>query len=315
MKTTTPYSISEIEQETGISRDTLRVWERRYNFPTPTRNQRSERLYNNDQLNRLRLIKQLLDDGMRPGKLVPLDEQQLRQLTGKPDDTRPRPTDVAALLDTLTKRPRYALLAQLEALQEQYGLRGFITEVVAPMNQAVGDAWFAGKIGIFDEHYYAEQVRRILTTALVNLPSGNEKQRVLLTTLPGELHGLGLLMVACILSIEGADVMLIGVQTPLDEIVRGAVECDCSVVGISCSAYMGRRTIAAQLVKLRKLLPKNVTIWAGGDGVRSLTILQDGIRLFTGLNQVQEAIQALQVSVPTESIDNRVSNSQKEMRL
>ncbi len=305
MKAATLYSISEIERETGISRDTLRVWERRYNFPTPTRDQRSERLYSIDQLNRLRLIKQLLDDGMRPGKLVPLDEQQLRQLTGKPDDTRPCPTDIAALLDTLTNGPRHALRAQLETLQEQYGLRGFITEVVATMNQAVGEAWFAGKIGIFDEHYYAEQVRKLLTAALVNLPSGNEKQRVLLTTLPGELHGLGLLMVACLLGLEGADVLLIGVQTPLDEIVRGAVACECSVVGISCSAYMRRRAITSQLVKLRKLMPKNVTIWAGGDGVRSLTIQQDGIRVFTGLNQLQDAIRALQVDVPAESVDLR----------
>lgn len=293
MKSASHFSISEIEQETGISCDTLRVWERRYNFPTPTRNQRSERLYDLEQLNRLRLIKQLLDEGMRPGKLHTLDEQQLRQLTDRPDGTTPPSADVAALLESLRSGPRYTLPTQLEALRQQYGLRLFLTEVAAPMNRAVGEAWFRGELGIFDEHHYAEQMRRVLTEALGSLPPGDENVRVLLTTLPGELHSLGLLMVACMLCLEGAQVLLIGTQTPLDEIVRGALESGCNVVGLSCSAHMGRRTIAAQLVKLSKLLPKNVTVWAGGSGVRSLSILQEHIQLFTDLEQIPKALQIM----------------------
>jgi DNA-binding transcriptional MerR regulator/methylmalonyl-CoA mutase cobalamin-binding subunit len=293
MTISTLFSISEIEQETGISRDTLRVWERRYNFPSPTRNQRSERLYTLEQLNRLRLIKQLLDDGMRPGKLVSLDTQQLRQLTGNADEAVAPNADVAALLECVHRGPRYSLLARLETLLQQYGLRDFISEVVVPMNQAVGEAWFRGEIGIFDEHHYAEQMRRILTNALADLPPGDENVRVLLTTLPGELHSLGLLMVACMISLEGAQALLIGVQTPLDEIVRGACESGCNVVGLSCSAHMGRRTIAAQLVKLSKLLPQHITIWAGGSGISSLTMLQDRIQLFTDLKQIPAALQSL----------------------
>lgn len=294
MASTTVYSISEVEQETGISRDTLRIWERRYGFPAPLRNQRSERLYDSQQLNRLRLLKQLLDKGLRPGKVIPLDEQQLRQMTSQPAATPPESADIQALLKSLSSGPRHALLAQLETLLQRYGLRVFLTDVVAPMNQAVGEAWFSGKIGIFDEHHYAEQVRRVLTSALGTLPAGTESIRVLLTTLPGEPHGIGLLMVACMIALEGAQVLLIGVQTPLEEIVRGAVESRCTVVGISCSAHMSRRLIAAQLVKLRRLLPKDIIIWAGGSGVCSVSFLQDTIRLFTDLRQIPEAIQALQ---------------------
>lgn len=297
MTTSTLYSITEIAQETGISRDTLRVWERRYGFPAPLRNQRSERLYTGQQLTRLRLLKQLLDSGMRPGKLVQLDEQQLRLLASPPEATAPESAAIEILLDSLSNGPRFALLACLEALLQQHGLRVFLTDVVAPMNLAVGEAWFSGRIGIFDEHHYAEQVRRVLTTALGNLPTGSESLRVLLTTLPGELHGIGLLMVACMLCLEGAQVLLIGVQTPLEEIVRGAVESRCRIVGISCSAHMGRRMIASQLVKLSKMLPQDVTIWAGGNGIGSLTILQDNIRLFSDLRQIPEAVQALQPQV------------------
>ena len=291
MTTTVVYSITEIERETGISRDTLRVWERRYGFPTPLRNQRSERLYNSEQLNRLRLLKQLLDSGLRPGKIIRLDDQQLRQLTAQPAHTGPTPVAVETLLERLTRGPRYELLSRLEDLLLQQGLRRFLTEVVAPLNQAVGEAWFTGRIGIFDEHHYAEQVRRVLTTALASLPPGSESCRVLLTTLPGEPHGIGLLMVACMLGLEGAQVLLLGVQTPTEEIVRGALESGCSIVGISCSAHMGGRSIASQLVRLRKLLPEGIELWAGGSGVDSIRSLPAHIRLFHDLQQIPAALQ------------------------
>ena len=66
------WSIAEIERDTGLGKDTLRIWERRYGFPTPLRDARGDRMYDQPQLQRLIRIKQLLDSGHRPGKVVPL---------------------------------------------------------------------------------------------------------------------------------------------------------------------------------------------------------------------------------------------------
>ena len=60
-----------VERDTGIGRDTLRVWERRYGFPRPVRNAKGERSYPEDPLRRLQRPRRLLDRGMRPGKLLP----------------------------------------------------------------------------------------------------------------------------------------------------------------------------------------------------------------------------------------------------
>ena len=289
MTTTIQLSITDVEQETGISRDTLRMWERRYGFPNPLRNERRERVYDGTQLERLRLIKQLLDRGMQPGKLVKLDVQQLRQLTLPDKEATALSADVVELLRTLASQSRSTLLSRLETLLQQQGLMSFLTDVVAPMNHAVGEAWFTGKIGILDEHYYVEQLQMVLRGVLCGLSRSSGHPRVLLTTLPGEQHSLGLLMVACALQLIGAEVLMLGVQTPLDEIARGATENKCDVVGISCSAYMGQRTIAAQLFKLRKLLPDSIAIWAGGSGVAGVSAMPTGVRLFRNLQEIPAA--------------------------
>jgi len=285
------FSITEIERETGINRDNLRVWERRYGFPVPQRNQRNERVYSADQLERLRLIKQLIDSGIRPGKLVTSDLQQLHQITHQQRETTSVPHDVEELLQIVATGPRYGLLARMEALLQQRGLRDFLVGVLAPMNHAVGEAWFTGRIGVLDEHHYAEQVRMVLLTALRRLPQTPENSRALLTTLPGEQHGIGLLMATCMLALEGIEVLLLGVQTPLEEIVRGAVEGECRIVGISCSEHMSRRTVATQLVRLRNLLPDAVSLWAGGGGIKGIPAMPAGVQLFSSLDQISTALQ------------------------
>ena len=73
-------SIAAVERDTGLSKDTLRVWERRYGFPTPQRDAQGERLYSFEQLEKLRLIKRLLDAGHRPGRVVAQPTAHLQQL-------------------------------------------------------------------------------------------------------------------------------------------------------------------------------------------------------------------------------------------
>lgn len=286
-------SISDIERETGISRDTLRVWEKRYGFPKPLRNQRSERTYMLDQLERLRLIKQLLDSGIRPGKLAGLELQQLRQMTVKRQETAAVPADVKTLLALLGNGSHAELRIRFETLLQNYGLRTFLTTVVAPMNHAVGEAWFDGRIGILDEHRYAELIRMVLTNALHTTQQSTGARKVLLTTMPGEQHGIGLLMAACLFALEGTETVLLGVQTPLEEIVRGAIESRCSIVAISCSTHISRRTLATQLVRLRKQLPEDILLWVGGGGTSELRTIPSGVQVFHNLNQIQTALSTL----------------------
>ena len=73
-------NIAAVERETGIGKDTLRVWERRYGFPRPERDENGDRLYPGDQVSRLRLIKRLMDRGHRPGRLVASEDAELHAL-------------------------------------------------------------------------------------------------------------------------------------------------------------------------------------------------------------------------------------------
>ena len=77
MNNSAMMNISAVERDTGLGKDTLRVWERRYDFPQPVRDANGERLYPAEQVERLRQIKRLMDQGHRPGRLFAASAEEL----------------------------------------------------------------------------------------------------------------------------------------------------------------------------------------------------------------------------------------------
>ncbi len=264
-------SIAAVERDTGLSKDTLRVWERRYGFPMPQRDGIGERAYTLDQVEKLRLIKRLMDAGHRPGRIVPLPFTELEVLSDQIAEPAPRVRGAARMADLrghvelLRRHDREALRAELMRLMATLGLGRFVSEIVAPLNAAIGDAWIRGQLEIFEEHLYTETVQTVLRQGLATLPAPAQPgPAVLLTTFPGEPHGLGLLMAEAMLAIEGCRCTSLGVQTPLWDIVLAARAHRANVVALSFTGCMNPNQVVDGLTELRTKLPAAVEVWAGG---------------------------------------------------
>ena len=97
------FNIAAVERDTGLSKDVLRMWERRYGFPVPGRDSNGERSYPPEQVERLRLIKRLMDAGHRPGKLIATPAEELSMLAPRriAPGTAMRNADASGELDEL----------------------------------------------------------------------------------------------------------------------------------------------------------------------------------------------------------------------
>jgi methanogenic corrinoid protein MtbC1 len=215
----------------------------------------------------------LMDAGHRPGRIVPLPMDQLQALT---EHTVDQPQRAAAvLLDSTDLRQHLELLrahrmpelrGSLNRLLSRFGVARFVGEVVAPLNAAVGDAWIRGQMEIFEEHAYTEVIQVVLRQAIAAIPepARADAPRVLLTTFPGEQHGLGLLMAEAVFTLEGCHCVSLGVQTPLWDIVLAAAAFRVDVVALSFSGSMNPNQVVDSLTELRAKLPKPTQVWAGG---------------------------------------------------
>jgi MerR family transcriptional regulator, light-induced transcriptional regulator len=265
-------SIADVERDTGLAKDTLRVWERRYGFPQPVRDAQGERRYTDEDLTRLRHVRRLIDAGHRPGRVVgmPLPDllelgtrELARRIQGPPP---PIDADEPDWLGMLHRQDVAGLRQALDLRWRTVGLSRTVIETVAPLTVRVGQAWLDGNLAVFEEHLFTEAVQQVLRQAIAHTEASRRPAppRVLLTTVPGEVHGLGLLMAECLLVLEGCETVPLGVQTPVPDIVRAAEAGRADVVALSFSAMQSPRDTQAVLQRLRTQLPDSVQIWAGG---------------------------------------------------
>lgn len=283
-------TISAVERDTGLSKDTLRMWERRYGFPVPDRDANGERVYPLHQVEKLQLIKRLMDRGHRPGKIITRSVDDLQALDHHLR-AEVEPTDnVRAMIDLVRTHQLPELRRQLFQLLMRDGLKDFVLETVSKLNGAVGDAWMRGEMAVFEEHLYTELVQMVLRNAIATIPQQARRPRVLLTTFPNESHGLGLLMVEALLTLEGATCIPLGVETPLPQIARAAQAHQADVVALSFSANFNEKQAQSGLQDLRGMLDGAIEIWAGGRGLSRARKPIDGVRVAVDLATTADAV-------------------------
>lgn len=279
-------SIAAVERDTGLSKDTLRVWERRYGFPNPARDG-GERAYPLDQVERLRLVKRLLDAGHRPGRVVALPLTDLQQLAGEiAADGR---ADAVPAWDDGVLDESLALLREhdLPAFRRQLardlgrvGLPRFVFELLLPLTRAVGDAWLRGQMQVFEERACTEVLLALLRGAVAAMPAPEPLAgpRVLVATLPGEPQALPPLVVEALLATDGAVCVPLGPQVPAWDIASAAEAYRADIVVVAGAVAPGPGLDA--LADLRAKLPPAAELWTLGivsaaprrrvDGVRAL---------------------------------------------
>lgn len=291
-------SIAAVERDTGLSKDTLRIWERRYDFPKPLRDCNGERLYPRSQVEKLHLIKRLMDQGHRPGKIMGSSVDELNQMA---TEARPQTLsmhDLGATLRLVRAHQVSELRQHLAQILMKQGLQHFVLETVAPLNQIIGEAWMRGELAIFEEHLYSEQIQAALRAAVSNLHQPSEPPRVLLTTFPNEEHRLGLLMVESLLAVEGATCIALGNEIPLPEIAQATLAHRADIVALSFSGAFPPNAAVAGLRELRSALPRNVAIWVGGRSVQRVRKAIPGVTIMQSLQQVLEELKDWRATHP-----------------
>jgi methanogenic corrinoid protein MtbC1 len=264
-------SIGALSRATGLSINTIRTWERRYGFPVPERKPSGHRTYRVASVARLRRIAAALGQGHRAGDVVAASDDDLVALLGMRATVIPLATpthslDPDVLLDFVTRFDADALTRVLNAEWGRLGPIAFLEQRVAPLVRAIGDAWAAGRIEIRHEHFFSERLADLLRTYRLPLEERAHGPLVVLATLPGEAHAIGLQMAAIAVALGGCRLCYVGTEVPVPEIASVAADLRAGAVGISISSGTRSTRTHRKLARLRSLLPARVSLVVGGEG-------------------------------------------------
>lgn len=290
-------SIADVERETGLPRATIRIWERRYGFPAPDRDARGERVYPQEQVDRLALMRQLVDQGHRPAKLAAADAAALARLAAEAAASVTAvsarlPRGIDKLLQLLRAHDPQAVRELLAQAVARGGLADFVMRDLPVMNRAVGEAWLEGALQVHEEHLYSDCVYDVLRPAIAALAAAArpEAPKVVLTTFPQEHHGLGLMAAQAVFALQGCPTVHLGVRLPLEQIAAAARAYAADLVALSFTPSMNPSHVLRGLEELRGMLPPQIRIWAGGSapvlGRRTVA----GVRMVTDLSAIADML-------------------------
>ena len=272
-------TIGALSTATGIPVDTIRTWERRYGYPLPERKPSGHRVYALSTVPRLRRVAQAIARGHRAAEVLPATESALEVLLASlpPAITKsavPRadaasgmlmPADATEVLQWIRGFDAERLKRWFQTDWARLGPLQFLEYRAAAFLRAVGDAWAAKELEVRHEHFASAVLGDFLRSVRQPLEDRARGPVAALATLPGELHGLGLEMAALVFALADWRPLILGVDTPIDQIAALTEEVPIAVVALSCvEPQDSRRT--AQVRALRRRLPRRLPLVIGGSG-------------------------------------------------
>lgn len=296
------HPISVVAQRTGLTPDVLRVWERRYGVVSPGRGPGGQRVYSDEDIARLRLLRGATQAGRSIGQVASLGTAELARMVEEDATERPsgRPAEerrefrelVEAMVVLAGELDGARLDASLRRAAARFGLAQFLNGVAVPTLRRIGEEWHAGRLSPAHEHLASSVFHDIIADTL-RLAAPDPAGRVIVVTTPaGERHANGALSVAALAAVSGWSVLYLGADLPAADIAGAAVAADAAVVALSLTQVDDRSRIADEVQRLRDALPPAVAVWVGGSGAMAMEreLAASGAEIVDGAVDIPELL-------------------------
>lgn len=265
MNPTANMPIRTIAALTGVRAVTLRAWERRYGLVRPARTPKGHRLYSAQHVERIRRVLALVERGVPIGRVRELiDSEPVPESASAGDrwrDAIERMSAAIARFDELELDRIYD-----EALGV-YPVEQVTYCLLLPLLVDLGNRWQQLAGGIAEEHFFAMYLRSKLGARLQHRMRYAAGPRILAACAPGEQHEIGLLLFALQAHAAGLQTVLLGADTPVDEIVIARKRSAARAVVLSSSLQPADGFLSGELARLVR--EAGCPVFVGGDTAQS----------------------------------------------
>jgi methanogenic corrinoid protein MtbC1 len=245
------------------------VWEKRYGVVRPDRTDTNRRLYSEEEVERLALLRCATQAGHNISQLVQLPNERLAELakaSSTPLADAPA-SGIADLIKSSTAAVRALNTRAFEEVLERgavaLGQHGLLERVVGPLAQEIGDLWRDGTITAAHEHFASAIIRNFLVSNYKPFAYTKEMPGLIVATPAGQLHELGAVIVAAAANDLGWRVVYLGTSLPAAEIAGAALQHEARAVALSIVYPEDDSSLELELRTLRRFLP-STGILVGG---------------------------------------------------
>jgi methanogenic corrinoid protein MtbC1 len=254
-------------------------------------------LYSDDDVQRFKLIKRLLEQGYSTRAIANLDLPRLAALASShapaiahaadldSEATERAERAIEELLDGVAVLNLEAAERALQRAANDFSPRDLVTKVLAPALGRIGNRWAKGTLCTASEHA-ASALLRTRLGALLSAQPVSKAAPVLCTTPAGEQHELGALLVAVLIAMHGRRAVFLGANLPATQIAEAARLSKATAVALSL-VNLPADEAQLELTRIRKAVPPNIDVVLGGQGSSALQRVPSGVRVLPSLEELE----------------------------
>ena len=212
------FPIRTVATLTGVNTATLRAWERRYGLIRPSRTDAGHRLYNQSQIDQIHRIVVLLDRGIPISRVRPTLESSSETDTAAETRANPWRRYLDRMVSAIVRFDEEALDDTYNETLSLYPIDIVTRYLLLPLLTDLGRRWETTEGSVAEEHFFGVYLRNKLGARFHHRPRGNTGPRLLVACLPDELHEIGALLFSLAAHERGYRIVLLGANTPLDDL-------------------------------------------------------------------------------------------------
>lgn len=262
------YSIKMAAQMSGISPYVIRAWEKRYEVVSPQRSEGNQRLYSEQDVNRLKLLATGIQSGRRIGELVKLTQTELENLLPIGESGSSPVSSASNLVEDCIQA---VIRTDTDTLEDilvnstiEHGIIRTIDSLVTPLMDRFGQEWHQGHLRIFHEHLASSVLRTFLGNQIRSFDLTEDALSAVVATPSGQIHELGSLVAAVAAASAGFRVLYLGSSLPASEIIQSVKESGASLLLISIVFPGSTAGVRREVDQLRQYLPESCRMILGG---------------------------------------------------
>lgn len=270
------YRIKTVCEITGVARNTLLAWERRYGFIQPARSSNGYRLYSDLDLSLIREIKSYVDRGWAVSDaisraLVSYSDTSANTAVVEPVGVVGSEDLLNALL-AFNRAAAEGVVAQLASVPYET----LLADYFSPVLQRIGEGWESGEYSIAQEHFASGFVRERLVSILLRLGNGPiDGAKLVCCTHPEDSHELGLLMFAIRMAMRGWRITWLGARMPEKPLIKFLNEQSPVMVCISVTLTRDEDELVEFIKRVRAAVASSIDVVMGGPGLAGLPEVAD----------------------------------------
>ena len=301
------YTIRYASTKTGLKPHILRSWESRYDAVCPRRNETNRRLYSESDIRRLQLLGLAVQSGHSISQVAALKDDELAALTrqqdtfdiastvvdsGDPseDDTRQVVSDA---LKHIRKLDQMSLEKVLEKGAVNLPRSKFLSSVIQPLFEQIGELWASGNLKIINERMATIVTRSMLSDMLKSVSIADTAPQLVVAAPVGQWHETGALVVALCAAESGWRPLYFGPNLPAEEIAAAGKKTKSKAIALSISHHIDIMLVIREIRRLRNYCASRVKIYVGGHGILVLKphIKPIGVRCIESVDELKAELE------------------------